>query len=56
MGSLLVSEVDRDVSAAVSTTITLLDKIEVCESQVSHSLAHTHTQRKEIIDMYNGKC
>ncbi|MPC19459.1 Serine/threonine-protein phosphatase 4 regulatory subunit 4 [Portunus trituberculatus] len=33
VGSLLVSEVDRDVSAAVSTTITLLDKIEVCESQ-----------------------
>lgn len=28
-----MSEVDRDVSAAVSTTITLLDKIEVCESQ-----------------------
>ncbi|XP_050713956.1 serine/threonine-protein phosphatase 4 regulatory subunit 4-like [Eriocheir sinensis] len=33
VGSLLVSEGDRDVSAAVSTTISLLDKIEVCESQ-----------------------
>nr|XP_045601306.1 serine/threonine-protein phosphatase 4 regulatory subunit 4-like isoform X1 [Procambarus clarkii] len=33
VGSLLVSENDRDVSAAISTTITQLDKIEVCESQ-----------------------
>ncbi|KAK4302712.1 hypothetical protein Pmani_025211 [Petrolisthes manimaculis] len=33
VGSLLMSEGDRDVSAAISTTISLLDKIEVCESQ-----------------------
>ncbi|XP_042238801.1 uncharacterized protein LOC121877234 isoform X1 [Homarus americanus] len=33
VGSLLMSESDRDVSAAISTTITQLDKIEVCECQ-----------------------
>nr|XP_053639069.1 uncharacterized protein LOC128693421 [Cherax quadricarinatus] len=33
VGSLLVNENDRDVSAAISTTISQLDKIEVCESQ-----------------------
>lgn len=33
VGSLLMSEGDRDVSAAISTTIAQLDKIEVCESQ-----------------------
>ncbi|XP_071540603.1 uncharacterized protein [Panulirus ornatus] len=33
VGSLLVTEVDRDVAAAISSTITQLDKIEVCESQ-----------------------
>ena len=43
VGSLLVSEMDRDVSAAVSTTITLLDKIEVCESQVCHVVTHSHS-------------
>lgn len=38
VGSLLVTEVDRDVSAAISATITQLDKIEVCESQVLNLL------------------
>ncbi|XP_064119052.1 serine/arginine repetitive matrix protein 2-like [Macrobrachium nipponense] len=33
VGSLLMSEGDRDVSAAISVTISQLDKIEVCESQ-----------------------
>lgn len=34
VGSLLANETDRDVSAATTLVITLLDKIEVCESQV----------------------
>ncbi|CAL4097287.1 unnamed protein product, partial [Meganyctiphanes norvegica] len=33
VGSLLMSEADRDVSAAISQTITQLDKIEVTETQ-----------------------
>ncbi|KAK7070393.1 Serine/threonine-protein phosphatase 4 regulatory subunit 4 [Halocaridina rubra] len=47
VGSLLMSESDRDVSAAISTTIAQLDKIEVCESQRGSPEGESGSQETE---------